>query len=134
MNFILRHIKCLACDWHYYYLQHQNSQAITLLKMCFKKKVSQAENIFEKQWKFSPIKLLEENRQNILWHKSYQCFLRSVSQGNRNKTKSKQLKPNQTCKNLHRKGKHKQNEETTYGLGDNFCKQWDQQRLNFQNL
>ena len=61
MNFILKHIKCLTCGWHYYYLQHQHSQATALLKMYLKNHISQAENIFEKQWKFSPIKLLEEN-------------------------------------------------------------------------
>ena len=31
-----------------------------------------------------------EHRQNTLRHKSHQCFLRSVSQGNRNKSKNKQ--------------------------------------------
>ena len=43
------------------------------------------------------IKLLEENiGKTFLRHKSYQCFLRSVSQGNRNKNKNKPLGPNQT--------------------------------------
>ena len=41
--------------------------------------------------------------QNTLWHKPYKCFLRSVSQGNRNKSKSKQIGPNQTYKLLHSK-------------------------------
>ena len=36
------------------------------------------------------------HRQNILWYKSYQCFLRSASQGNRNKNKTKQMLPNQS--------------------------------------
>ena len=49
MNFILKHIKCLTCGWHYYYLQHQHSQATALLKMYLKNHISQAENIFEKQ-------------------------------------------------------------------------------------
>ena len=30
--------------------------------------------------------LRREHKQSILWHKSYQCFLRSVLQGNRNKS------------------------------------------------
>ena len=34
-------------------------------------------------------KTRREHRQNILWHKLYQCFLKSVSQGNRNKSKNK---------------------------------------------
>ena len=61
-----------------------------------------------------------EHRQNILWHKWYQCFLRSVSQGNRNK--NKQMGPNQTYKVSHSKGNHYQNEKTTYKLGENICK------------
>ena len=47
-----------------------------------------------------------DHRQNILWHKSYQCILRSVSQGNRNKSKNKQMGLNQTYKLLHNKGNH----------------------------
>ena len=35
---------------------------------------------------------------------------------------------------LHSKGKHKQNEKTTYRMGENICKQCDQQGLNFQNI
>ena len=64
-----------------------------------------------------------EHTQNVLWHKSYQCFLCSVSQGNRNKCKNKQLGPNQTYKSLFSKESHKQNEKTTYRLGENICKQ-----------
>ena len=63
-----------------------------------------------------------EHQQNILWHKSYQCFLRSVSQGNRNKSKNKQVGPNQTYKLLYSKGNHKQNGKITYRLGGNICK------------
>ena len=44
-----------------------------------------------------------EHRQNILWHKSYLCFFRSVSQGNRNNNKNKEKGPNQTYKLLHSK-------------------------------
>ena len=36
------------------------------------------------------------HRQNILQHKLYQYFLRLVFQGNRNKSKNKQMGPNQT--------------------------------------
>ena len=39
----------------------------------------------------------------------YQCFLRSISQGNRDKAKSKQMGPNQTYKLWHSKRNHKQN-------------------------
>ena len=148
-------------------------------------------------------KLLEEN---IFWHKSYQCFLRSVSQGNGNKSKNKQMGPNQTSKLLYSKwsslscvrlfvtpwtvayhaplsvgfsrqeywsglpfpspgdlpnpgiepgspalqadalsseppgkllysqGNHKQNEKTTYGLGENICKWSHQHGPSFQNI
>ena len=77
--------------------------------------------------KHDTIILLEESiSRNILWHKSYQCFLRSVSQGNRNKSKNKQMGPSQTYKLLHSKRNHKQNEKTTYRMGENICKQCDQ--------
>ena len=32
------------------------------------------------------------------------------------------------------KGNHKQNEKTTYRMGENICKWCDQQGLNFQNI
>ena len=40
---------------------------------------------------------------------------------------------NQTYKLLHNKGNHKQNEKTTYRMGENICKWCSQQVLNFQN-
>ena len=43
------------------------------------------------------------------------------------------MRPNQTYKLLHSKGNYKQNEKTTYRMGENICKQCDQQGLNFQN-
>ena len=39
-------------------------------------------------------KPLEENRQNILWHKSEQYLFRSVFYSNGNKNKNKQMGPN----------------------------------------
>ena len=54
-----------------------------------------------------------DHRQNILWHKSYQCILRSVSQGNRNKSKNKQMGLNQTYKLLHSKKKNHKGKELT---------------------
>ena len=42
--------------------------------------------------------------------------------------------PNQTHKLLHSRRNRKQNEKTTYGMGENICKQCDQQGLNFQNI
>ena len=56
----------------------------------------------------TPLTPRREHRQNILWHKSYQWFLRSVSQGNRNKSKNKQIGPNQTDKLSLSKENHKQ--------------------------
>ena len=40
------------------------------------------------------IKLLEENRQNTLWHNSQQDPLWPASQSNGNKNKNKQMRPN----------------------------------------
>ena len=40
----------------------------------------------------------------------------------------------QTYKLLHSKGNHKQNEKTSYGLGENICKQCNRQGLNFQSI
>ena len=42
--------------------------------------------------------------------------------------------PNQTYMLLYSKGNHKQNEKTTYRMGENVCKQWNQQGINFQNI
>ena len=50
---------------------------------------------------------------------------RSVSKGKRNKSKNKQMRPNQSYKLLHSKGNHKQNEKTTYRLGENTGDQRD---------
>ena len=74
-----------------------------------------------------------EQRQNILWHKLYQCFVRSVSQGNRNKSENKQMGPNQ-MQDLRSIGNHKQNKKTAYGLGENICKRCNWQGLSFQNI
>ena len=41
---------------------------------------------------------------------------------------------NQTYRLSHSKGNHKQNEKRTYVMGENICKQCDQQGLNFQNI
>ena len=52
-----------------------------------------------------------------------------------NKNKNKQIGPNrQTYKLLNSKGNHKQNEKITYRMGENICKQCNQQGLNFQNI
>ena len=116
------------------------------------------------------------DRENILWHKLYQYFLRLVSQGNRNKNKNKQefpgdqwlsihhchccgwcsipglgmstcqgcgqketnknkqMGPNQTYELFQSKGKHKQNEKTSYRMRENICKWCDWLGLNFQNI
>ena len=59
-------------------------------------------------------------------------FPRSVSQGNRDKSKSKQMGPNLTFMLLHSKGNHEQNEKTIYLLEENICKWCDQQEFNIQ--
>ena len=51
--------------------------------------------------------LLEENiDKTFSGHQPCKCYLRSVSQGNRNKTKNKPIRPNQTDKLLQSKGIH----------------------------
>ena len=42
--------------------------------------------------------------------------------------------PNQIYKLLPSKWNHKQREKTTYGMGENICKQCDQQEFDFQNI
>ena len=42
--------------------------------------------------------------------------------------------PYQTYKFLHSKENHKQNEKTTYRVGENIFKRYDWQGLNFQNI
>ena len=44
------------------------------------------------------------------------------------------MEPNQIHKLLYSKGNHKQNEKTTYRLGENICKWCNWQGLNFQNI
>ena len=61
-------------------------------------------------------------------------LLSIVSQGNRSRNKNKQMKPNQTYKLLYSKGNHTQNEKTTYRMGENICKEWNWQEINFQNI
>ena len=82
------------------------------------------------------VKLLKEIVGKTFSDKLCQCFLRSVSQGNRNKNKNKQTGPNQTNKCLHSKGNHKQNKKTTYVMGENICinKRGNQQGLNLQSI
>ena len=41
---------------------------------------------------------------------------------------------NQIYKLLQSKINHRENKKTIYGLGENICKWWDQQGLNFQNI
>ena len=42
--------------------------------------------------------------------------------------------PKQDYKLLHHKENHKQNEKEIYRLGENICKLYSQQELNFQNI
>jgi len=63
-----------------------------------------------------------EHRQNILWYQPYKRFLRSVAQSNRSKNKNKPMRPNQTDKLLHSKGRQKENKKTIYRMGENSFK------------
>ena len=52
----------------------------------------------------------------------------------RNKSKNKWVGLQQPKKLLHSKRNNKQNEKTTYGMGENICKWYNWQGLNFQNI
>ena len=87
------------------------------------------------------MKLLEENTGKtfsdinwFVWHQSYKCFLRSVSQGKRNKNKNKPRGPNQTYKFCTAKETIKKPKKTTYGMGENSCQWCNWQGLNIQNI
>ena len=79
-----------------------------------------------------------DHRQNIIWHKSYQCFLRSDSQGSRNE--NKQMRPNQTYKLLHSKGNHKNNKKQEQNQRDNlqngrkYLQTKQPKRINLHNI
>ena len=63
-----------------------------------------------------------EYRQKILWHQPHKCFLRSVSQSNRNKSKNKPMGLYKTNILLHSKGNQKETKKTTYRMGENSFK------------
>ena len=50
------------------------------------------------------------------------------------KRKNKQMGPNQIYKLLHSKGNYKQDEKTTFRMGENIYKQINRQRINLQNI
>ena len=68
------------------------------------------------------IKLLEENTGWIFSDINHAKFLKSVSQGNRNKSKNKQMGLHQTYKLLYSKGNHKQNKKIINRMEENICK------------
>ena len=71
------------------------------------------------------------NSRFLLWHQPYKCFLRAVSQGNRNKGKNKPTGPNQNDKTFGQRRKpYKKKKKTTYGIGENSFKQCNWQGLN----
>ena len=44
------------------------------------------------------------------------------------------IKLTNNCTAKKKKKKHKQNEKTAYGMGENICKWYDQQGIDFQNV
>ena len=69
------------------------------------------------------IKLLEENIGKTFSDINLmKCFLRSVSQSNRNKSKNKPTGPNQTDRLLHSKGTQKENKKAADRMGENSFK------------
>ena len=75
-----------------------------------------------------------KHRQNTLWHKSQQDPLWPTSQNIGNKSKNKQMGPNETYKLLHNKGNYKQGEKTALRLGENNSKRSNRQRINLKNI
>ena len=67
------------------------------------------------------IKFLEENIGKTFSDNNHTNIL-SVSQGNKNTNKNKQMRPNQIYKLLHSKGNHKQNKQTTRRMEENIYK------------
>ena len=53
----------------------------------------------------------KEHRQSTFWHKLYLCFLRSLSQGNRNKRKNKKWNLRKFISFCNSKGNHKQSKK-----------------------
>ena len=99
-----------------------------------------------KDWniRYDTIKLLEENKDPTLWHKSWQDFLRLFFQGKRNKGKNKQMWPNQTQKlftgkktkqkhNLLKWGKIFAHDVTNKGIISQICKQLIQFNIKKEN-
>ena len=81
------------------------------------------------------IKLLEENIGKTFSDINHSnIFLGQPPKAKEINTKKTQMGPKQTYKLLHFKGNHKENEKTTYGMGENICKRCDQQRISFQNV
>ena len=74
-----------------------------------------------------PTTYLKKNKKKTL----FKYKNTTVSQGNINKSKNKQMEPNQTYKLLYSKGNNKQNRQPTEG--ENICKCFNQQRLKLQN-
>ena len=69
------------------------------------------------------IKLLEESTDKTFSDISCtSVFLGQAPKAIEIKNKNKQMGPNQMYKLLHSKGNHRQNEKTTYRMGENICK------------
>ena len=60
--------------------------------------------------------------------------LKTGSQNIENKSKNKQMGPNETEKLLHNKGNYKQGEKTALRLGENNSKRSNRQRINLKNI
>ena len=82
------------------------------------------------------IKLLEENIGSTLFDIGLSSIFSNTmsTQARETKEKNKQMGPHQTKKLLQGKGNHEQKEKTTHQLGENICKSYIQQGINFQNI
>ena len=83
------------------------------------------------------IKLLEENIGKIVSDiNDSNVFPGQYPKTNINKCKNKQMGPNQTDKICTAKEmiKKKKEKKTIYRIGENICKQCNQQRFNFKNI
>jgi len=88
--------------WENWTVTHKSMKLERILKLCTKINSKWLRGLKYKTRQLQTPR--REHRRNILWHQPYQCFLRTVSQGNRTKSKNKPIGPNQTHKLLHSKG------------------------------
>ena len=75
-----------------------------------------------------------KQKHNTVWHYLSNIFLDLFSKEKEIKTKINKWDLFKLKKLLHSKGKHQQNKKTTYWMGENICKLYEQWRVNIQSM